>query len=207
MIQSFPDNLNKEYLETLESYPNVILNGYYFGKKNKMYRQSRKALADSYRKIYMCDFWLDGFCWQDKKSFYRVPDTRVLDLIEKYYEQEIPLGCLIIAVKHRKERHVMSKDNEGFDLIFKKKAYFDYVELYDKSLKNNQPIFRGDEMNQIKKNYSMDDILRDTKHNSKAEQVFLKLLAKQKRPRNPFDEIRSYTLTSARESGTGPENI
>ena len=48
-------------------------------------------------------------------------------------------------------------------------------------------------MNQIKKNYSMDDILRDTKHNSKAQQVFLKLLAKQKKPRNPFDEIRSIS--------------
>lgn len=42
-------------------------------------------------------------------------------------------------------------------------------------------------------NKSMDDILRDTKHNSKAHEVFLKLLAKQKKPRNPFDEIRSIT--------------
>ena len=80
----------------------------------------------------MCDFWLDGFCWQDNRSYYHVPDIRILELIEKYYKEEIPLGCLIIAVKHRKERHVMSKDNDGFDLIFKKKAYFDYLELYDK---------------------------------------------------------------------------
>ena len=48
-------------------------------------------------------------------------------------------------------------------------------------------------MDQIQKNYSIDDILRDTKHNSKAQQVFLKLLAKQKKPRNPFDEIRSIS--------------
>lgn len=40
---------------------------------------------------------------------------------------------------------------------------------------------------------SMDDILRDTKHNSKAHEVFLKLLAKQKKPANPFDKVRSQT--------------
>ena len=39
----------------------------------------------------------------------------------------------------------------------------------------------------------MDDILRDTKHNSKAHEVFLKLLAKQKKPANPFDKARSQT--------------
>ena len=48
-------------------------------------------------------------------------------------------------------------------------------------------------MNHLHNNKSMVDILRDTKHNSKAQQVFLKLLAKQKKPRNPFDEIRSIT--------------
>jgi len=37
-------------------------------------------------------------------------------------------------------------------------------------------------------------ILRDTQHNKKAKEVFLKLLAKQKKPKNPFDEVRSYTL-------------
>lgn len=42
-------------------------------------------------------------------------------------------------------------------------------------------------------NKSMDDILRDTLHNSKAKEVFLKLLAKQKKGRNPFDEARSQT--------------
>ncbi len=62
-------------------------------------------------------------------------------------------------------------------------------------------------MNQIKKNYSMDDILRDTKHNSKAQQVFLKLLAKQKKPRNPFDELRGETYPSLREGKSGAEDI
>ena len=48
-------------------------------------------------------------------------------------------------------------------------------------------------MNQINKNKSFEEILRDTKHNSKANEVFLKLLAKQKRPANPFGVVRSET--------------
>jgi hypothetical protein len=36
---------------------------------------------------------------------------------------------LIIAVKHRGEKDVMSADGLSFDLIFKKKAFFDYLEL------------------------------------------------------------------------------
>ena len=63
-------------------------------------------------------------------------------------------------------------------------------------------------MDQIKKNYSMDDILRDTKHNSKAEEVFLKLLAKQKKPRNPFGEIRSISSpTSETKPGADTNDI
>jgi len=45
--------------------------------------------------------------------------------------------------------------------------------------------------NESKSMKSMDDILRDTKHNSKAQEVFLKLIAKQKLQANPFDKIRS----------------
>ena len=54
-------------------------------------------------------------------------------------------------------------------------------------------------------NKSMDDILRDTKHNSKAQQVFLKLIAKQKKPRNPFDEIRSQTWNPSSEIKPGSD--
>ena len=51
-------------------------------------------------------------------------------------------------------------------------------------------------MNQIKKNYSLEEILRDTKHNKKANTVFLKLLAKQKSKikANPWGVVRSETL-------------
>lgn len=51
----------------------------------------------------------------------------------------------------------------------------------------------------------MDDILRDTKHNSKAQEVFLKLLAKQKKPANPFDKVRSETWNPSGEIKPGPD--
>ena len=43
------------------------------------------------------------------------------------------------------------------------------------------------------KQNSFEEILRDTNHKSKANEVFLKLLAKHKRPANPFDKARSQT--------------
>jgi hypothetical protein len=55
------------------------------------------------------------------------------------------------------------------------------------------------------KDKSMDDILRDTKHNSKAQEVFLKLLAKQKKPANPFDKVRSKTWNPSGEIKPGPD--
>ena len=54
-------------------------------------------------------------------------------------------------------------------------------------------------------NKSMDDILRDTKHNSKAQQVFLKLLAKQKKPVNPFDKARTKTWNPSSEIKPGSD--
>ncbi len=96
------------------------------------YEKSRVGLGSSYKLIYLCDYWLDGYCWQDNYSFYHVPDTRVLGLIEKYYNTTIPLGCLAIAVKHRNEKHYMAPKGKGFDLIFRKKAFFDYLELNEK---------------------------------------------------------------------------
>jgi len=61
-------------------------------------------------------------------------------------------------------------------------------------------------MKQIKKNYSLEEILRDTKHNKKANQVFNKLLALQKKPKNPFDEVRSYTLPITKEIKPGADS-
>ena len=61
--------------------------------------------------------------------------------------------------------------------------------------------------NESKSMKSMDDILRDTKHNSKANEVFLKLLAKQKKPANPFDKVRSQTWNPDKETKPGTEGI
>ena len=50
---------------------------------------------------------------------------------------------------------------------------------------------------------SLEEILKDTKHNSKAQEVFLKLLAKQKKPANPFGVVRSETYKPSTEIKQG----
>ena len=126
----YPKWLSIEYYDaTIENNENVILDGFYYGPHNKAFKKSRVELGSSYKLIYTCDYWLDGYCWQDNHSFYKVPDTTGLRLIEKYYDITIPLGCLIIAVTHRGEKHIMGPDGNGFDIIFKKEALFDYLEL------------------------------------------------------------------------------
>ncbi len=49
-------------------------------------------------------------------------------------------------------------------------------------------------MKQINKNNSLEEILRDTKHNKKANEIILHLLAKQKVKANPFGVVRYETL-------------
>ena len=53
------------------------------------------------------------------------------------------------------------------------------------------------------KDKSMDAILRDTKHNRKAEEVLLKLLAKQKSKHKSWDEARVeiYPVKEIKEGG------
>ena len=48
-------------------------------------------------------------------------------------------------------------------------------------------------MNQLNKDKPFTEILRDKKHKDRANEVFLKLLAKQKKPANPFGVVRSET--------------
>lgn len=60
-------------------------------------------------------------------------------------------------------------------------------------------------MNQLNKSNSLEGNLRDTKHNKKAKEVFLKLLAKQKMCRNPFDEVRTQTWHPSNEIKPGPD--
>jgi len=58
-------------------------------------------------------------------------------------------------------------------------------------------------MKTTEKNNSIEEILRDTQHNKKLKEIFLRLLAKQRKPKNPFDEIRSYTPQSMKETKPG----
>ena len=55
-------------------------------------------------------------------------------------------------------------------------------------------------MKQINKNNSLEEILRDTKHNKKANEVFLKLLAKQKSKRRDWSDVRAETLIPSYKS-------
>ncbi len=56
-------------------------------------------------------------------------------------------------------------------------------------------------------NKSIDEILRDTQHNKKLKEVFLKLLVLQRKPKNPFDELRSYTLPITKEIKPGADDV
>jgi hypothetical protein len=129
----YPNNLDEKFYEkTILANPNIILDGFYFGPFDKKYDQSRADLTNSYKLIFVCDYWLDGHYFHDDRSYFHVADTNILNLIEKRYNIFcLPLGCLAIAVKHRDEMHVMAPDGNGFDLIFNKKAYFNYLELND----------------------------------------------------------------------------
>jgi len=48
-------------------------------------------------------------------------------------------------------------------------------------------------MNKINKNYSLEENLRDTKHNKKANTVFLKLLSLQKSKHKDWSDARAET--------------
>lgn len=61
-------------------------------------------------------------------------------------------------------------------------------------------------MKQKQKNYSLEDNLRDTQHNAKVNQVFLKLLAKQKMSSNPFDKVRTETWNPSGEIKQGVDS-
>ncbi|HCY75501.1 MAG TPA: hypothetical protein DHV28_06230 [Ignavibacteriales bacterium] len=127
----YPDKLDEKFYErTIQANPNIVLDGFYFGPFDRKYEQSRADLTNSYKLIFVCDYWLDAHYYHDNRSYFHVPDKRVLELIEKYYDITIPMGCLAIAVKHRDEMHVMAPDGNGFDLIFNKAAFRRYLELH-----------------------------------------------------------------------------
>jgi len=48
-------------------------------------------------------------------------------------------------------------------------------------------------MNKIK-DKTMEESLKNKRSKDRAQEVFNKLIAQQKKPKNPFDELKSYTL-------------
>jgi hypothetical protein len=59
-------------------------------------------------------------------------------------------------------------------------------------------------MNQLNNNKPLFESLNNNKSKDRANLVFLKLLAKQKKPKNPFDDARTFTIPSMRETKPGP---
>ncbi|MEB2296489.1 MAG: hypothetical protein OZ930_08210 [Ignavibacteria bacterium] len=59
----------------------------------------------------------------------------------------------------------------------------------------------------MKKNNIDQSVFKPMEHRAsdKANTVFLKLYAKLNKPKNPFDDIRSYTSPSMRENKPGPD--
>ena len=60
-------------------------------------------------------------------------------------------------------------------------------------------------MNQSNKNISLEENLRDTKHNKKANTVFLKLLSKQKSKHKNWDDARTEIYNPEKEIKPGPD--
>ena len=56
-------------------------------------------------------------------------------------------------------------------------------------------------------NKSMDDILRDTKHNKKLTKLFLRLLSKQKSKHRDWSDVRAETLPIENEIKPGVEDV
>jgi hypothetical protein len=52
-----------------------------------------------------------------------------------------------------------------------------------------------------------EQIYDNLKRHDKANQVFIKLLARHRRPKNPFDELRSYTLPITKEIKPGAHDV
>jgi hypothetical protein len=56
-------------------------------------------------------------------------------------------------------------------------------------------------------NKSMDDILRDTKHNKKLTKLFLRLLAKQKSKHRDWSDVRAETYPITKEIKPGVDDV
>ena len=61
-------------------------------------------------------------------------------------------------------------------------------------------------MNQSNKKNTLEEILRDTQHNKKLKEIFLKLLAKQKSKHKDWSDVRAETYP-AKEIKPGADDV
>lgn len=54
---------------------------------------------------------------------------------------------------------------------------------------------------------TLEEQINNRRKHEKANTVFLKLYAKLKKPKNPFDEVRSYTLPITKEIKPGVDDV
>jgi len=59
----------------------------------------------------------------------------------------------------------------------------------------------------MKKTDTNKSLKENLRYSEKANIVFLKLYAKLKKPKNPFDELRSYTLPITKEIKPGADDV
>ena len=128
----YPETLTDEYYKrTIKLSPEIILTGYNEGLIEKSYQESRTELKNNYLQTFICDEWLDHFCFQDCYSRYEAPIERIHEFVETYFQQTIPLGCLLIAIKHRKEKHTTDAEGRIVSLIMRKGIYDSCVMITD----------------------------------------------------------------------------
>jgi len=127
-----PEYINSEYYKhTINFNPEIIPDGFYMDpKKNDEYLKDREELINNYELTFYCDEWLNIFCFQTPNTHNKVPIKKIPDHIKKYYGKDIPLGHLMLAIKHRKERHTLDPNGKILSLYIDKKAYDEYLTLY-----------------------------------------------------------------------------
>ena len=54
---------------------------------------------------------------------------------------------------------------------------------------------------------TLEEQIHDRRKHEKASVVFNKLLSRQRKPKNPFDELRSYTLPITKEIKPGADDV
>ncbi len=116
-----PQNINSDYYKgTIKDNPEIIPDGFYLGPQDDEYLKNRDELLNNFEYTFLCDEWLDFFCFQTSFTKNKVPIKKILEQIKKYYGNDIPLGYLMIAIKHRAERHTVDANGKILELYIEK---------------------------------------------------------------------------------------